>query len=264
MRFSFLSLCVVLLLLIFSPSSLSAQSDGADTLTPRSVDLGVSDAALIDLFMPEMPGFGGNSEEMLREQSVKPFLMPVRRQTFYEAGICQALADALEFYLNYEQNYKQNLSPDFILLNMEKSAVKDALTVLAEEGTVDATIVPYGSQRLPSAVNFVDKYRIVNFLELYRADSRNVQKIFATRKSLMRGNPVIVLLRVEDGVLPPVPGDVQPSDSYAFLVVGFDQQKQAFELRSTFGANWGRFGYAWVGYKDFSKIVEGGYVLLPE
>ncbi len=260
MRFSLL--CFFVFLTFFAPRFLPAQQ--TDTLTPRSVDLGVTDESLIDLFMPAMPGFGGSSEEMLREQSVKPFLMPVRRQTFYEAGICQSLADALEFYLNYTRNYKQNLSPDFILLNMEKSDVKDALSVLAEEGTVDATIVPYGSQRLPSAVNFVDRYHIVNFLELYRAGSRNMQKIFATRKSLMRGNPVVVLLRLEEGVLPALPEGIQPADSYAFLVVGFDQEREAFELRSTFGPDWGRFGYAWIGYKDFARLVQGGYVLLPE
>lgn len=264
MRLSLWFLYAFVFLSFFTPHFLSAQPERTDTLTPRSVDLGVTDESLIDLFMPALPGFGGSSEEMLREQSVKPFLMPVRRQLFYEAGICQSLADALEFYLNYTRNYKQNLSPDFILLNMEKSDVKDALGVLAAEGTVDATIVPYGSQRLPSSVNFVDKYHIVNFLELYRADSRNMQKIFATRKSLMRGNPVVVLLQLEEGTLPPLPEGIQPAGSYAFLVVGFDQEREAFELRSTFGPDWGRFGYAWIGYKDFSRLAQGGYVLLPE
>ncbi len=241
-----------------------AQTDSLPVgLTAKEVSLGVKDEALIDLFMPRMPGFGGSSEEMLREQSVKPFLLPVRSQEIYAAEFCQVLADALEFYLNYEQNYKQNLSPDFLLLNMSAPTLRSALEVLAGEGTVDAAIMPYGARHLPTAIRAVARYKIVNFLELYHEGSRPVQKIFATRKSLMRGNPVVVLLRVEQGILPDLPPAAQREVLHPFLVVGFDQQRQAFELRSAFGTAWGRFGYAWIDYKAFSKAAVEGYVIVP-
>ncbi len=235
-----------------------------ETLTAKEVALGVRDAALIDLFMPRMPGFGESSAEMLREQSVKPFLLPVRSQQVYAAEFCQVLADAMEFYLNYDQNYKQNLSPDFLLLNMVKPELRHALEILAEEGTVDAAFVPYGTRSLPAALRSVPHYKLVNFLELYHTGSRPTQKIFATRKSLMRGNPVVVLLKTEGDLLPVLPKYAAGENLHPFLVVGFDQEKQAFELRSAFGAQWGRFGYAWLDYKSFSKMAVEGYVLVPE
>ncbi len=266
------------LIFLFSlPFALGAQTDagyggGADAvgdtlpeqLTAKDAALGVRDAALVDLFMLRMPGFGGSSAEMLREQSVKPFLLPVRSQRLYAAEFCQVLADALEFYLNYDQNYKQNLSPDFLLLNMTRPGLRHALEVLATEGTVDAAFVPYGARSLPPALRSVPHYRLVNFLELYRENSRPAQKIFATRKSLMRGNPVVVLLKAEGDLLLSLPDYAQAESFHPFLVVGFDQERQAFELRSAFGAQWGRFGYVWLDYKAFSKMAVEGYVLVPE
>lgn len=255
---------VVAFLLVGWSWILAQQDTLPEGLTAKEVALGVSDATLVDLFMPRMPGFGGSSEEMLKEQSVKPFLLPVRKQEIYAAEFCQILADALEFYLNYEENYKQNLSPDFLLLNMTQPQLRDALEILASEGTVDAAFIPYGARNLPPAVRSVPHYRIVNFLELYHEKSRPTQKIFATRKSLMRGNPVVVLLRVEEESLPPLEEATAAESVHPFLVVGFDQTRQAFELRSAFGAGWGRFGYAWLDYKTFSKLALEGYVLVPE
>jgi hypothetical protein len=245
-----------------------------DTIKTDSIQYkgaeGVSSAELIDQLMVVMPGLGSSSWDMLHEQSVKPYLMPPRRKGMNGDPASYVLANALEFYVNFDENFKVNLSPDFIRINTRERTVINGMAALITEGTVSAAILPYDAVRLPSSIYATDRFKIKNYLHLFRPESGQIQKVFETRKALIRGNPVIVELAVTEAFSgledvrewekPPRRGDlIEP-----VLVTGYQEDKELFEISSAYGAGWAQDGYLLITYDDFSRLAQNGYVLVPQ
>jgi len=265
----------LLVLLIFLSFQISwAQDDSLflhkETAIKGAVNaFGVEEADLIDKLMAVMPGLGSSSQEILNEQSVKPYLMPPRTKGSDGSANCYALAACLEFYANFDNNYKVNLSPDYIYLNLDRDELIDGLLFLIQQGTVSAAIVPYDATFIPSGVRNTTRFPIQNYLHLYRKETSRQQKIFETRKALMRGNPVLVQMRVPAD-FPSLrrtknwdASSARPEALYPFLVTSYLEEKESFELMSAWGPEWASNGYLWVDYDDFARLVENGFVLVP-
>ena len=157
---------------------------------------GISDANMIEQLLKTISGVGTSSKELLAEQSLKSYMMPPRKMGNNTNSACYALASALEFYINLNNNYKDNLSPDYISLNLPKGSIEDELAFLATNGTVSAAILPYNAPNLPPSVNAALKYKISNYLKLFQSTTRPQQKLYDLRKAIMRGNPVIVEMQI--------------------------------------------------------------------
>lgn len=242
---------------------------GQDTdMLPRS-GYGVQDAAMIDKLMATMPGFGG-ARDMLQQQSVRPFLMPVRRVGERGEEAAYILSACLEYYVNRERNFKVNLSPDFIAIHLQRAGsndLRDALTFLINRGTVSAAVVPYDAATISEAAFAVPTYQITNYLHIFRELSPARQRVFEVKKALLRGNPVIVELRADhnfknaEGAQTIAPG--APEKVFTLLIVGFDEATGSFEMQACWGHDWGRNGYAFIRYDDFEKAALNGYVIVP-
>lgn len=223
--------------------------------------------------MPFVKGVGRTEGlENLREQSIKPFMMPVREVEQTGTEMSYTLAACLEFYFNQDKNYKINLSPDFITLNLIQQnralQFRDAFQFLSQNGTVDSAIQPYGSQKLSSAVNTAGKFRISNYLQVFTPLSKPLQKIFELRKALVRGNPVIVEVSADPSLVQANGKDIwvpagAPSQIYPMAVVSFNEDKRMIELMSPWGSDWGRAGYIWISYDHFGQLAQNGFVVLP-
>ena len=270
---------VRILLLIFCFLGLLWQVQAQDPdVRSRDIEaevaaLAVSDYALIDRLMLRVPGVAVDARANVTEQSVKPYMMPVRRSEKEYLISSYMLASCLEYYINLEKNYKVNLSPDFIALNLQaqgsEMTMTEAFRFLADEGTVSAAIMPYGAARITNAVYATPKFQILHYLHIFRPVTKVRQKVFEMRKALMRGNPILV--EVQAGAdLPGAEGKTswQPgrsnSQSYPLIVVGFDEDKEAFEVMSAWGSRWGKGGYLWVDYDDIAASAKNGYVLVPK
>ncbi|MBV6652840.1 MAG: hypothetical protein KI786_03740, partial [Mameliella sp.] len=184
-----------------------------------------------------------------------------------------ALATCLEFYVNLENNYKDNLSPDYISVNLENSGkavnLAEACRFLAGEGTVSAAIMPYDAPAVPNAVYAAQKYQINNYLHLFRTTTKERQRVFETKKALMRGNPVLVELRASPSLkqMVRVKTWAPPKEAntvFPLLVVGYDEVEQVFEVMSSYGSTWGKSGYLQIRYDDFGEYAKNGYVLVPK
>lgn len=257
-----------LTLLTGLPVMLSAQDDRATK--SANVQLGVQDAELIERLMPIVQGVGGTAREMLQQQSVKAYMMPVRKVGERGSDLSYALATCLEYYINIDQNYKINLSPDYISLNIENTGrrvtLTDAFRVLAENGTVNAAIVPYDAIMLTDAVYATQKYKISNYLHIFREVTPGRQRVYEVRKALMRGNPVLIELNANQSIKTLNTRQLQPTNSeqlFPLIVVGYDESQQALEVLSCWGRDWGAGGYAWISYEHFGKYAANGYVLAP-
>jgi len=226
---------------------------------PKNV-FGITQPDLIESMMLTMEGVGSNTRDLLREQSVKPYMMPPRDRGGSGSALCYAMSYCLEFYVNYQENYKVNLSPEYIQLSLPGADLRQAFTFLAEQGTVNAAIIPYQSRRLSPAVSATDKYQIKNYLHIFRPDTRDRQMVFETRKALMRGNPASfqAIRQTKVWAL-----DGQGSEADFVVVVGYNEDQELLEVLGSHGSAWGKDGYLQISYDDFGKIAQNGYVMVP-
>jgi len=267
------SIPLIFALLLAMPFFLSAQDDKIPKNSNDVIEIGVSDINIIDQLMVVVPGIGSNAREFLRHQNIKAFMMPMRKVGFRGNDICYAAAICLEYYVNLDKNYKVNLSPDFLFLSQESAdkaiSVTSTLHFLTEAGTVSAAILPYDAASITHAVYATQKYKINNYLFIFRSQTNDRQKIYETKKALMRGNPVLVEINANKTIKDLKGSDqisfrTKPSKNISpFVVVAYDDDLEAFQLMSTWGKQWGLNGHAWINYKDFGKEAVNGYVLVP-
>ena len=265
-----------IVLLLFVSLSLCAQEPDLRSRNSNAelADLAVADYALIDQLMLRIPGVAADANANLQEQSVKAYMMPVRRSEKPTMFASYMLASCLEYYTNLEKNYKVNLSPDYIALNLQAQgrdlSLIDAFQFLAREGTVSAAIMPYGAGTITNAVYATPKFRILHYLHVIRPVTKDRQKVFELRKALLRGNPILVEVQADaslskaEGVSEWHSRSQHNTQKYQLIVVGFDEDREAFEVMSAWGSRWGRGGYLWVPYNDLAACAQNGYVLVPQ
>jgi len=77
-------------------------------------------------------------------------------------------------------------------------------------------------------------------------------------KDVLANEERVVVMRtnVDNGIFGYSPGDVWnytgPSvGGHAMCIVGYDDSKEAFKVRNSWGASWGDNGYLWIGYETF-------------
>lgn len=259
-----------LLLSLFAFSYLNAQIDSTALAKKAHGVVGIEDVQLIDYLMITMPNGKKEGGASLKKQSVKTYMMPPRKADESGNTKCYALTACAEYYINYQENYKVNLSPDYVSLSMPKDNLEEAMSFLVKNGTVSADIMPYGSKFIPPSVRATQKYAMQNFLYIFRKETKARQKIFALRKAIVRGNPVLVEMRV--------PNDFEEfkneelllaeksmtTETAPFVVVGYDENAKTVELLGTYGSAWGDNGYLEVSYDDFGEMAVKGFVLVPE
>lgn len=265
---------IALLFCVWFLGESNAQFDTLEmkVMQSKGVAFGVTDVDLIDELMVTMPGLGSNSRDMFTEQSLKAYMMPPRKVAGKGSANSYAIASCLEFYTNFNRNYKVNLSPDFIELNLNQGdyTIREAFNFLSVTGTVSAAIMPFESPIIPAGVYATQKYKIANYLHIIRPGMRPMQKLFEAKKALMRGNPVLFEMEIPEGFSELsgtktwTPDEFETQNTHPFLIVGFDQEKKAFEILSSWGSDWGKNGYLWISYDDFTKYSKNGFVMIPE
>lgn len=248
-----------------------------DTIPPdftvKGMAIGISAPEMIDQMMITMPGLGSNAKAMLNEQSIKSYLMPPRKVGERGTITSYILSACMEFYTNFSKNYKVNLSPDFVAINLVKEGspdIKNGLRFLVTDGTVSADAMPYDSPSIPKTATTMGKYRVANYLQVFKDTHRGSQKVFEAQKALMRGNPVIVEMtvprnfeKVSNTRFWSSIGNNSEQITLPFMVVGYNLELEAFEVLSAWGTAWGTNGYLWIDFDDFGEIAQNGYVLVP-
>ena len=241
----------------------------AGRTTPKSapVEVGIQSQETIDALMAYIPGVGSPHGELAR-QSIKSYMMPIRKAPNAHTEWAYVLTAALEYYHNLNNNFKDNLSPDYLYLSLTgrgtKPNLEDGLRLLMEQGTVSASIVPYGSTVIPGAVYSVPKTRISNFGYLFRPTTKERNCLYEIKKALTRGNPVIVEMATSAAFASAEPETSVGGEEVHFVAVtGYDTQSETVEVRGNFGRAWGRGGYLQLSFREFAAMARSGYVLIP-
>ena len=273
MNISLSKVSLFILIQLLGIQLLFGQTDSTQIPKGSEIDMSqiaISDAELIDALMPVMPGVGTKSRNLLDEKSIKPYMMPPRK--IGEKGLLYAytLSTILEYYVNFDNNFKDNLSPDYISLSTPKKNLDEGLKFLATNGTVSAAIMPYDATSISTAVYATNKYKIRQFLRVFDKGNNKNEKIFETRKALMRGNPLLIKIGVDDRFV-----NIKnikywhkvikkPTVEVTMIVVGYNHDLEAFELMGNWGSGWADNGYIFMDYEDYGKLAIDGIVIVPD
>lgn len=117
-------------------------------------------------------------------------------------------------------------------------------------------------------------HRIKNYDWLFDLEDSTMQKVETVRRSLSdihHPRPAVVVLPINLGFdalasasgtwrLAPF-GPTKTVQYEAFVVTGYDDDAQTFELMGSYGTAWGDGGFARIGYRDFGEVVKYGVVL---
>lgn len=266
-----ISTSAALLVALFFCTCVRAQQPYGTAKSAEKLE-GLSDLTAIDQQMYYIPGIGSPSREELVRQNIKPYMMPVRQVPQTGMEWAYALSDCLEYYVNLNNNFKDNLSPDYLTLSLANAGQKpnliDGLGLLINAGTVSAAIVPYNSSTIPNSVYSVARFGISNFGYLFQEATKGRNKVFETRKALSRGNPVLIELATDAAFTRLVTGTYEPTgpteERHFLTVIGYDGDAETFELRSSLGRNWAGSGYVTMSYDDFGELARTGYILIPK
>lgn len=239
------------------------------TYSSRSA-FGIRNTDRLEQYLKIIDGVGSSATDILSEQSLKSYMMPPRKSNTDKNSGEYALTACFEYYVNLNSNYKDNLSPDYLSLNVISGNIEDDLSFLANTGTVSASVFPFYSPGITPGVNSSLKYKIKNFVQLFQTTTKAQQKIYDLRKAIMRGHPVTVELRItqEFQKLQQTKfwnyrnGDKNFIGSKYLVAVGYDDERKAVELLNSSGREWGNGGYIWVSYDDFGELSINGYVLM--
>lgn len=114
------------------------------------------------------------------------------------------------------------------------------------------------------------KYEVQDYYTLFKnADKENIKKD-KVKVSISENKPVIIGMLIrenfknltkEDKYWNPDAGDKTSAGGHAMVIVGYNDDKNAFEVMNSWGKEWGNDGYFWLKYDDFAKYCVYGYQL---
>jgi len=216
--------------------------------------------------------FGGN--EIPTEVDMSDKMPEVGSQGNQQSCVAWAIAYALKGYQeNVQLGEPIKFSPSFVYnqINGGKNVpthMTDGLNILSQQGVCLMDEMPYDEENWeekPSAAHrsSAKRFRID---EWRRVNTMDVKEI---KTHLAAGLPVIIGALVTNEFIEK--GYTDGADyiwkkngenvgGHAMLLVGYDDDKNAFKLINSWGKNWGDKGYGWIDYDLFADVVMYGFV----
>lgn len=243
-----------------------------------SPEYGVSGDVIMDLEIPE---------EMPVSYDLSEFLPPIRSQG--AQGSCSAWA--VSYYMKSLQENLQvvdgeinTLSPAYTynqitMGNCTGTAVTDHLDILMNQGTPDWESFPYtdtecATQPSEDITTLAEENKISDFKGL--SGDNMVNEIKAL---LLDQKPIIISTTISNefgaldsfGVSAYREHEVNYDQTgcHAMLLVGYDDDLNAFNVVNSWGTSWGNNGFLWIDYKAFEnvtnqsaefRVINGAYV----
>jgi len=138
---------------------------------------------------------------------------------------------------------------------------------------------PSTCETIPNATHkeLAKKNRLATYQRLFDySSSSDVNKIYPIQAALSNNLPVVAGFHLDASFFKTIKpgttfwnpekldysGDYQHS-YHAMVVVGYDNNRNAFEIMNSWGEGWANNGFIWISYDVFKKVCECAYVLTP-
>jgi hypothetical protein len=114
------------------------------------------------------------------------------------------------------------------------------------------------------------RFPIADYVTLFSKDDRYKPALVVrtVKKSLAEGKPVVIGMNTPDSFID-AKDTWKPKESpdshyggHALCVVGYDDNRGAFEVLNSWGRKWGNGGYIWIPYDTFVDFVREGYEII--
>lgn len=203
--------------------------------------------------------------------------LPTPRDQGNESSVVGfAVAAALEHAIYSKEGKKVVISPRYIFNQINNAenqgaVISDALDLLIEKGAVEESAWPYlpgeYAKPVPENSQKAFHYKIKDYFQIYDLSNSNtnITRVFQKR---LNGNQIIIagILVYKDlyntgknGIYAPnTTGNREGGHAIAF--VGYDDKKQLFKFRNSWGNTWGDGGYGYISYTDLPKVLKYAYV----
>lgn len=121
------------------------------------------------------------------------------------------------------------------------------------------------------ALEFCKKSGVVTEKEYYKKDLSKPRKIYdyarvlsylTLKQSIVINGPVMIATYVRDLHSPTFWKGNSNYGGHATCLIGYDDNKEAFLLRNSWGTSFGNKGYVWFPYKDFNQILEAWTLII--
>ena len=186
-------------------------------------------------------------------------LPPVRDQG--KEGACAAFAGACmkEYQERVDVQFREHLSPWYIYLqrpNIETDGMylRDLMKILQKQGICTEKRCKYMTNNYisPFAHDEARNFRIASYAQVTSIDE--------LKKALFIHGPCIAAFPVYEFSTKfwRKPKDPKASvlGGHAVAIVGYDDKKQAFLVRNSWGRTWGLLGYTWYPYSEWGSHWE--------
>ena len=141
----------------------------------------------------------------------------------------------------------------------------DAFNLLSQYGAATWADMPYDGHDFTTQPSAEVKERAKRFrIDFWR--KVNTQDTKEIKAHLNAGYPVLIGAKVDDGFMKLQPGTTwktagKPLGGHAMVVVGYDDDQNAFRLMNSWGQEWCEGGFGWVDYDFFRQVVSEAYVV---
>lgn len=263
--------------------------------TPPKFGLGMAfDDAAYDA-IPQNPAVHRFVEILPPSVSLKSYIPTIESQGESQSCVGWSLAYALtmmEAKVNGLHDATRideaRLSPMFIYNHIKKpgdcrvvsSSLTDGLTFVKKTGTCEYNDYhPKDCNTMPSddLLRSAMEHRISGYFKLFSRSEQTLNASYVTKnvkEALLQGKPVVVGMKVSlenfcgyhTSASNPYLDAYTSGKTYghAMVVIGYDDEEEAFELLNSFGTDWGDAGFCKMKYSDFAEDVKYGFVMYTD
>ena len=108
------------------------------------------------------------------------------------------------------------------------------------------------------------QYQLKDYLILFNTRDGDSVKIRKAKESLAAGKPLLIGMKITADFKKltkqnPVWQPKEPLrnvEGHAMTLIGYNDEKQAFEVMNSWGTKWGSNGFGWIRYSDFGKYCQ--------
>lgn len=142
------------------------------------------------------------------------------------------------------------------------------LEALKTKGNIPSNVIPIDDQ----GCDFVPSEAILQQAQQFKIESvsaimtrfTDVSRIIGgTKEALNDRKPVVITMKTtpsfERTTSDTFDYDImneRTTGTQSLVIIGYDDQRNAFRLRNSRGKDWGDQGYVWISYEDFAELVE--------